>query len=61
MSHPPIDPELKKILACPRCKKQHLEWHESEGELHCLECKVRYAIEDGVPVMLVDQARPLSS
>jgi uncharacterized protein YbaR (Trm112 family) len=54
----PLAPELKEILACPRCKGG-LEFHEERGEIHCLSCRLAYRIDDGIPVMLVEEARPL--
>jgi uncharacterized protein YbaR (Trm112 family) len=54
----PLSPELKEILACPKCKGA-LEFHEEADQIHCLACRLVYRIEDGIPVMLVDEARPL--
>jgi hypothetical protein len=54
----PLSPELKEILACPRCKGP-LEFHEEASEIICRACRLVYRIEDGIPVMLVDEARPL--
>ncbi len=54
----PIAVELKEILACPRCKGP-LEFHEEVDEIHCLRCRLSYRIDDGIPVMLLDEARPL--
>ena len=54
----PLAPELKEILACPKCKGS-LEFHEDKGEIRCLRCQLAYAIRDDIPVMLVDEARPL--
>lgn len=56
----PIDPELKEILACPQCKGE-LEFHEERDEIHCLACRLVYAIDDGIPVMLVEEAKPLAT
>ncbi len=53
-----LPPELKEILACPRCKGE-LEFREQEGEIHCLACRLAFRIDDGIPVMLLDEARPL--
>ncbi len=53
-----LAPELKEILACPRCKGS-LEFHEDRSEIHCPRCKLAYAIRDDIPVMLVDEAKPL--
>jgi len=55
-----LDEELKKILVCPRCRGE-LELHEDVQEIHCLACQLVYAIEDDVPVMLIDEAKPLSA
>jgi uncharacterized protein YbaR (Trm112 family) len=52
-----LSPELKEILACPRCKGD-LEFREAEGEIRCHACRLVYRIEDDIPVMLVDEARP---
>ncbi|GBD18000.1 MAG: Trm112 family protein [Thermomicrobium sp.] len=48
-----LDPELLEILACPACHGQ-LELHEQR--LVCLSCQRRYPIEDGIPILLVDEA-----
>ncbi|MBS1109412.1 MAG: hypothetical protein H6Q88_1404 [Anaeromyxobacteraceae bacterium] len=53
-----LAPELKEILACPRCKGD-LEFHEEQGEIHCARCRLVYEIRDGIPVMLVEEAKPL--
>ena len=54
----PLAPELKEILACPKCKGD-LEFHEERGEIHCLRCRLCYRIDEGIPVMLVEEARSL--
>ncbi len=51
-----LSPELKEILACPKCKGE-LEFREEAGEIRCQACKLAYRIEDGIPVMLVDEAK----
>jgi uncharacterized protein YbaR (Trm112 family) len=55
-----LSSELKELLACPRCKGE-LQFHEAQGEIHCLACRLAFRIDDGIPVMLVDEARPLPS
>jgi hypothetical protein len=52
-----LAPELKEILACPRCKGE-LEFREEIAEIRCHACRLVYRIEDGIPVMLLDEARP---
>jgi len=54
----PIASELKEILACPKCKGE-LEFREEKQEIVCKTCKLVYRIEDDIPVMLVDEAKPL--
>lgn len=54
-----LSPDLKEILACPKCKGD-LEFHEDRGEIHCLRCRLAYRIEGGIPVMLIEEAKPLS-
>jgi uncharacterized protein YbaR (Trm112 family) len=54
----PVEPELKEILACPKCKGE-LEFHDAENEIVCRHCKLVYRVEDDIPVMLVDEATPL--
>jgi LSD1 subclass zinc finger protein len=53
-----IAPELKEILACPKCHGP-LAYPQGVEEIHCLRCRLAYAVRDGIPVMLVDEARPL--
>jgi uncharacterized protein len=53
-----LDPQLLEILVCPRCKGE-LEYREEEQELVCRACALRYEIRDGIPIMLIDEARPL--
>ncbi|TMD62760.1 MAG: Trm112 family protein [Chloroflexi bacterium] len=55
-----IAQELKDILACPKCKGE-LEFREQENKIVCRTCKLVYRIEDDIPVMLVDEAKPLEA
>lgn len=54
----PLDVELKQILACPKCRGD-LEFREERAEIHCQRCRLAFPIEDDIPVMLVEEARPL--
>ncbi len=49
--------ELKEILACPRCKGT-LEFRDEADEILCPRCRLVFRVEDGIPVMLLDEARP---
>jgi uncharacterized protein YbaR (Trm112 family) len=50
-----LDPLLLEILACPE-DKGPLLYFESEDTLYNPRLKRRYAIKDGIPVMLIDEA-----
>jgi uncharacterized protein YbaR (Trm112 family) len=50
-----LDKELLEILACPKCKGD-LEYREEEQVLVCQKCRLRYAIKDDIPIMLIDEA-----
>jgi hypothetical protein len=56
----PLAPELKEILACPRCKGA-LEFHDDEGEICCLACRLAFRIEGDIPALLVEEARTLGA
>ena len=53
-----IAKELLDILACPLCKTdiELVEIGPKKHGLRCVECRRVYPIEDGIPVMLVDEA-----
>jgi uncharacterized protein YbaR (Trm112 family) len=50
-----IDPELLKILACPKCKED-VKLTADEKGLKCVKCHRVYQIKEGIPVMLIDEA-----
>ncbi len=50
--------DLLDILACPQCKGE-LEYREAENALLCHACRLRYRVENDIPVMLIDEATPL--
>lgn len=54
----PLAPELLEILVCPRCKGD-LEYRQTPEALVCHACKLVYRVEDGIPIMLIDEAKPL--
>ena len=54
----PLAPELLEILVCPRCKGE-LEYRHNPESLVCHACRLVYAVEDDIPIMLIDEARPL--
>ena len=50
-----LSQELLDILVCPE-SKQALVYFADEGFLFCPESRLKYRIEDDIPVMLVDEA-----
>lgn len=50
-----LDPKLLAILACPE-DKGPLLWFADEDALYNPRLRRRYAVRDGIPVMLVDEA-----
>jgi uncharacterized protein YbaR (Trm112 family) len=54
-----LDPQLLEILACPKCKGPVTVTPDESG-IVCAACKLVYEVRDGIPVMLVDEARPLA-
>ena len=52
-----LTPQLLEILVCPKCKGP-LEYRESEAVLICPVDRLRYAVRDDIPIMLIDEATP---
>ena len=50
-----LNQELLDILACPKCKGD-LEYDRKNNKLICNSCRLRYAIKDDIPIMLIDEA-----
>jgi uncharacterized protein len=57
-SSPEIDPRLLEILVCPLTKAP-LRYDREAQELISDEAGLAYPIRDGIPIMLVDEARRL--
>ncbi len=55
---PAVDPKLLEILVCPLTKKP-LRYDKEAQELISEDAKLAYPIRDGIPIMLVDEARHL--
>jgi uncharacterized protein YbaR (Trm112 family) len=55
----PISQELLDILDCPKCKGE-LQVTDKQDGLICQPCKLVYPIREEIPVMLVDEAKPLT-
>lgn len=55
-----LSKELLKILVCPLTKLS-LEYDKKKQELISKEAGLAYPIRDGIPIMLVDEARKIDS
>jgi len=53
----PLDPDFLALLACPRCKGPLTLVESGEG-LCCEGCSLVYPIENEIPQMLPEKARP---
>jgi len=56
---PRLDPKLLEILVCPLTKGR-LDYDAATQELISRSAKLAYPIRDGIPIMLPDEARPLT-
>lgn len=54
-----IAPALLEMLVCPLTKGT-LEYNKDSQELISLEAKLAFPVRDGIPIMLVDEARTLT-
>ncbi|MEL6371679.1 MAG: Trm112 family protein [Pseudomonadota bacterium] len=54
-----IDPKLLDILVCPKTRSR-LVYEAEAKELISPAAALAYPIRDGVPIMLIDEARPLT-
>jgi len=57
---PRVDPKLLEILVCPLTKGP-LRYDAEAQELVSDQARLAYPIRDGIPIMLVDEARPLDA
>ena len=57
-SNTEVDPRLLEILVCPLTKAP-LRYDRERQELVSVEAGLAYPIRDGIPIMLVDEARRL--
>jgi uncharacterized protein YbaR (Trm112 family) len=53
-----VDPKLLDLLVCPLTKGP-LRYDPARQELISDQAGLAYPIRDGIPIMLVDEARPL--
>lgn len=54
-----IKKELLEILACPQCKGP-VELNAEGSGIVCRACRLLFDIRDDIPIMLIDEAKPLA-
>lgn len=53
-----FDKKLLSLLACPACEKRPpLNLDEKEENLICAMCAHVYKIQDGIPILLVEEEK----
>jgi uncharacterized protein YbaR (Trm112 family) len=55
-----VDPLLLEMLVCPLTKSP-LRYDAKAQELISDQARLAYPIRDGIPIMLIDEARPLDA
>jgi uncharacterized protein len=54
----PLSKDLMNILVCPKCKGT-LVLNEKKDGLICETCRLLYEIRNNIPVMLIEEAKPI--
>nr|WP_240978964.1 Trm112 family protein [Longimicrobium terrae] len=47
-------------MVCPKCKGD-LRYDQDPESLVCERDRLRYEVRDGIPILLIDEARPLEA
>jgi uncharacterized protein len=55
-----VDPKLLEVLVCPQSRKP-LRYDRERQELINDSARLAYPVRDGVPIMLIDEARELGA
>lgn len=51
-----IDAQLKQILVCPCPHHADLDEDEAAAQLRCTHCQLGFAVRDGIPIMMLEEA-----
>lgn len=54
-----MDKKQLEMMACPECHGK-LKYEKSSKEMICETCQLAYSVQDGIPVMLVEEARKIN-
>jgi uncharacterized protein YbaR (Trm112 family) len=55
-----VDPKLLEVLVCPQTRTS-LRYDKVRQELVSDAARLAYPVRDGVPIMLIDEARELGA
>ena len=55
-----FDKEFGALLKCPKCNGP-IRLVDDESAFACEACRLLFAIDDGIPNFLIEQAKPLKS
>jgi uncharacterized protein len=55
-----VDPKLLEVLVCPQTRTP-LRYERERQELISDAARLAYPVRDGVPIMLIDEARELGA
>lgn len=56
----PLDRELLEIIVCPKCKGD-LVYEPEKERLVCKNCSVYYPIREDIPILLIEEAKPIEN
>jgi uncharacterized protein YbaR (Trm112 family) len=54
-----LSQELLDVLACPKCKCD-LHLNDQQDGLVCNACRLEYPVRDDIPIMLIEEAKPIA-
>jgi hypothetical protein len=55
-----IEQWLLDLLVCPKCKGELVHETEPKESLVCNRCCLRYEVRENIPILLIDEAKPLA-
>jgi uncharacterized protein YbaR (Trm112 family) len=50
--------DLIELVACPKCKGK-ITLKDDESAFVCAACRLVYAVNDGLPNFIIEEAQPL--
>ncbi len=48
--------KLLEIIVCPKCRGK-VDYNSNENKIICESCRLKFEILDGIPIMLLDEAK----